>query len=119
MPKIEGVGAIKYNFSQRIRRTTTNGSAVVGYAAPYAVYQHENIEYNHTYGQAKFLEKPAREHKDELADTVAKALRNGAPFKRALMLGAIRLLKISWHYVPYETGFLRESGFTRWEDGWH
>lgn len=42
----------------------------VGYTASYAVFVHENLEANHPIGQAKFLEQPARDMRQELLETV-------------------------------------------------
>lgn len=41
----------------------------------YAYIQHENLEYHHEVGQAKYLEQPLREHAQELMDIVAREAR--------------------------------------------
>ena len=45
----------------------------VGYTQHYAIYVHENLEANHPNGgEAKFLEKPAREYRGQMKDIVLK-----------------------------------------------
>lgn len=41
----------------------------------YAAIQHENLEYHHDIGQAKYLEEPYEAHKSELADFIARNCR--------------------------------------------
>lgn len=45
-----------------------------GPAAPYAADQHENLEYSHTVGEAKYLEKPLVQHQPRMAQTLASHL---------------------------------------------
>ena len=46
----------------------------VGYVAHYAVYVHENLEARHKPGkEAKFLEKPMRENRDQILEVIQKA----------------------------------------------
>jgi hypothetical protein len=47
---------------------------VGGPSAPYAVYVHENLEAQHTVGQAKFLESTIAESRPFMAARVAKRL---------------------------------------------
>ena len=42
----------------------------VGYVAEYAVYVHEDLFAHHNVGQAKFLEQPMRDHKDDVTRIV-------------------------------------------------
>jgi len=44
---------------------------------PYAVKQHEELDYKHTDGQAKYLEQPLEEHRAELQGIIAKEVRVG------------------------------------------
>ena len=46
-----------------------------GAAASYAVQQHENLQYHHDVGQAKFLESSFDELKDKAPDYVKRAIR--------------------------------------------
>jgi hypothetical protein len=43
----------------------------VGYGTDYAVYVHERTELNHTVGQAKYLEQPAKEAKSGMPRRLA------------------------------------------------
>ena len=48
-----------------------NTVMTVGYGTDYAVYVHENLEAKHAEGKvAKFLERPLREHREEMAQIV-------------------------------------------------
>lgn len=57
-----------------------DNTVTVGFSEPYAVSQHEHLEYEHPKGgQAKYLEKPFRENADKyinyIADANKKALK--------------------------------------------
>ncbi len=47
-----------------------------GAAQEYAIYVHENLNANHPVGEAKFLEKPVNEVKPQLANNLARRIRN-------------------------------------------
>lgn len=50
----------------------------VGYGGPaaaYALIQHENLEFNHTVGKAKYLEDPFNRRKKGMFERVAKRVR--------------------------------------------
>lgn len=97
-------------YANKVRAETVN-RIVVGYSAPYAVYQHENLEYHHEVGQAKYLEEPARVHRKRIARIVADARRSGIPLDQALRKGGEELKRLSQALVPVDTGFLRDSAF--------
>lgn len=46
-----------------------------GAAEDYAVIQHEELNYEHTTGEAKYLEKPWMERRDGIASRVAAAVK--------------------------------------------
>lgn len=46
-----------------------------GAAEAYAVEQHENLQYRHTVGNAKFLERPTLEHAKTLEDDLAREMQ--------------------------------------------
>lgn len=96
-------------------RANSKFAFMVGYTAPYAVYVHENLTARHPVGQAKYLEQPAREHADEIAAVIMRALRAGLSPRSALGLGAIRLLQLSKPLVPVDTGFLKSTGYAKVE----
>lgn len=84
-------------------------SVVVGYAAPYAVYVHENLEAIHTNGQAQFLSRAMKELGSEVA---RRAIKNGASVIDALELQGMAIQALSQTYCPVLTGNLRGSAFT-------
>lgn len=51
---------------------------IVGYggaASSYAAIQHENLQFHHEVGQAKYLEQPFTEMEDEIKAAVAEAVK--------------------------------------------
>lgn len=46
----------------------------VGYNLPYAVRQHEELDYNHTDGKAKYLEDPYNENKEKYVNYCGRGL---------------------------------------------
>lgn len=56
--------------------TVSGSGAAVSYNTPYAVRQHEELDYQHPQGgQAKYLEGPLKEREDELLDIIAASVR--------------------------------------------
>ena len=47
----------------------------VGFTMPYAARQHEEMDYRHTDGQAKYLEQPLKENSAQYVDSIAEACR--------------------------------------------
>ncbi len=115
------------NFAPLQRKLATMGAAAgknayanitIGYAAPYALFVHENLEARHPNGgQAKFLEQPMREMHDELMRAIVNSMRQrkGTEATEALYLATQmvgnRLLAASKALVPVDTGRLRASAF--------
>jgi hypothetical protein len=91
-------------------RLDWQASLQVGYAAPYAVFVHEDLEKVHPVGQAKFLEQPARQLHKHLAALLAARLRTGT-VRAALEEAGKVLLATSLPLVPVKTGRLKASGF--------
>lgn len=91
-----------------------DGSVIVGYAAPYGLYVHENLEARHAEGkQAKFLEQPARNLSND--GTFASILKENTPIvgmRKSLLLCGLRLQRESQEIVPVDTGNLRGSAYT-------
>ena len=53
-----------------------NSKVFVGYTAAYAIFVHEDLEASHKPGKtAKFLEGPAREHRQDMIDIILKEAR--------------------------------------------
>lgn len=90
-------------------------SVIVGYSASYAASVHERQDIPHKVGQAKFLEQPARENQDEYGRVIVQAFKTTQDMKSSLLLGGLRLQRDSQKLVPVDTGFLRNSSFTKAE----
>ena len=51
-------------------------NAVIGFSEPYALRQHEHLEYEHPHGgQAKYLEQPYTENRDKYIKSVENAVK--------------------------------------------
>ena len=87
----------------------------VGYTASYATYVHEDMEAFHPVGQAKFLEQPARQLHDVLAEVAVAQLKAGRTLAQALVAAGLRLQRESQKLCPVLTGVLKNSAFTRLE----
>jgi hypothetical protein len=63
--------------SVRMGLPTAGGlEAIVGFAEPYALKQHEEVGYRHPKGgQAKYLETPYKQNRDKYVDYIAKAVK--------------------------------------------
>lgn len=57
------------------RAVADGNEAAVGYGAPYAVRQHEKLNYHHDSGQAKYLETAVHVAKDEALEAIAASIR--------------------------------------------
>jgi hypothetical protein len=133
---IRGLGKLydRYAAMKKYAQLVRRKDVVVGFAAPYAIYIHENREIwppgmrlageprsdgNGRYwdpqgvAQPKFLEEPAREHRKELAGLIKIVVRQtGNPIEGMLQAGKV-LLTISQGLVPVDTGELKNSGYVK------
>ncbi len=67
-------GFLKANVETRnVGGSGFDADVAVMFFQDYAVYVHENMEAHHTVGEAKFLEKPAKEKRDEILKIIANA----------------------------------------------
>lgn len=57
--------------AQVTEATASSLTAHVSYDTPYAARQHEELDYHHEDGQAKYLEQPLEEHRDDLLQAIA------------------------------------------------
>lgn len=110
--KINGLERVIDSLDKRTKEYKAGWQAVVGFTAPYAIYVHEDLTKHHDNGRAKFLEYAIREHAQEVRRAVAKSLKSGAKLGSAMSIGANLLLRLARQYVPVDTGFLRDSGYT-------
>ena len=67
--------------------------------------------------QAKFLEGPAREMKEEFGRIVITVLTQGKTLAQGLLAAGLRLQREAQLRVPVDTGNLKASAFTRLEHG--
>ena len=69
-------GTLKRSADTLRSQTSTEPAVDVVYSTDYAIYVHERLDVQHltpTNAQAKFLEQPARDHRDEYVDAIKKA----------------------------------------------
>lgn len=87
----------------------------MGYEAPYAVIQHENLQFNHPNGgQAKYLEQPANEYLGTMRQIVVDGVtKKKKSLNDATQDALIFLLKKSQELVPVDTGELRDSAYIK------
>ncbi len=57
--------------------THGNETAYVSYDTPYAVRQHEELDYRHEDGQAKYLEQPLEQNAGKYLKAIASRLGEG------------------------------------------
>lgn len=98
----------------RMRKYAQPKTVEVTYSAPYAVFVHEDLTARHPHGgSAKFLETPARQHRDQMARIISGALVRGRTLDQALLEAGQFLLARSQEIVPVDTGLLKASGSVR------
>jgi hypothetical protein len=128
---IKGLESLNRKLQARAAQAVKDSDVevVVGYTAAYALYVHEDVEmklagksrpsgrgvYWGPSGQAKFLEQPAREKRDRIAEIVRTAFRQKKTVAQSLLLGGYFLQRESQKLVPVEFGVLKNSAFTRLE----
>ena len=117
---------------ERESKRKNNGNVVVGYAASYAIHVHENMQAKHgsAYNeanpskkgkargpnqQAKFLEQPFREHRNEISFAIIQAYKSGMSLVKALLIGGHLLQRLSQELVPVDMGNLEASAYTELE----
>ena len=52
-------------------------TAEVSYNEPYALIQHERLDFHHEQGQAKYLENPLNENREQYTEKIRKAAERG------------------------------------------
>lgn len=112
--KIERADVVRYKLTnlKHLARRKKQMSYVVGYTMSYAVHVHENMTAHHAAGkQAKYLEGPARQHREELREIARTTYAAAKDLNKAVAGAATRLYGASQELVPVDTGALRLSGF--------
>lgn len=57
--------------AQITEASPSNLTAHVSYDTPYAARQHEELDWQHEDGQAKYLEQPLEEHREDIMQAIA------------------------------------------------
>lgn len=70
-------GALKKSVRVEIHDLGHTAEVEVSYNTPYALVQHENLEYNHQVGQAKYLEQPMRTERKIVMGMIRDEVRKG------------------------------------------
>jgi hypothetical protein len=69
-------GVLKNSANTRAEESGLDTEVVVSYGTDYAIYVHENLEAGHKSGkQAKYLEQPLREKRNEMRKIVQEAMK--------------------------------------------
>lgn len=114
MAKLQGADKLIKQFEDMAKKLGSKKVSVsVGYTQNYAIYVHEDLEAHHDVGQAKFLEQPFRENRDEYVGIMTKAVLKGADLEKAALMAGLKLQRDSQLLVPVDTGALKSSAFTR------
>lgn len=87
-------------------------SVQVGFTQNYAMWVHEDMDANHTVGQAKFLEVPARSLQLELHNIITKVFKQTGSMQKALLMAGYRLQREAQQLVPVDTSALKASAYT-------
>lgn len=117
MIKVDGAGRLIRKFQQMFRKSQNedNLNVIVGYSAAYAIYVHEDLTAVHINGQAKYLEQPARTHRDQMARMAKTVRQQTGSTRKALLAAGLFLQGESQKLVPVASGYLRASAFTKIE----
>lgn len=115
--KLEKLKSLEAKLTARKEMAKANKHVTVGYSASYALIQHENLDYYHEVGQAKYLEQPAREMQGELAQEVVDTFKKTKDLTKSLFRAGLKLQRASQLLVPVDTGALKASAFTEVRDG--
>lgn len=119
MARIEGVKKVQAKLQALIRKAKneTDSSVVVGFTQVYAVHVHEDTDAQHAEGKtAKYLEGPARTLKNVLAKMIEVVVRKTGSIRKGLAIAGLRLQREAQKIVPIDTGALKASAFTAFEE---
>lgn len=83
---VEGVmqqpGRLRRHVECEIVNTPNSTTAIISDDMPYAEVQHEHTEFHHTYGEAKYIEKPIKRNVPILEARIRAALTRNLQFLR-------------------------------------
>lgn len=122
--QIKGVDRVIMKLQQELQKKldspnkVSGRSAITGYTAAYAVPVHERPGKPdpETKRGPKYLEGPARENAKAIGITVRTAVQKGVSLEKSMVLGLLLLQRESQKVVPVDTGNLRGSAFTKFEN---
>jgi hypothetical protein len=106
-------------------RKETKRRVLVGFSAPYAAAVHEKVDmvleglprpsgigvYWGPHGEAKFLEKPTKRLKKQIARRIAQVTKNTHSVTRGMYSGGVMLRDAAKALTPVEYGELRDSAY--------
>lgn len=108
---IQGVDSVVAS----LKKAQKKGEGVevqVGYTQNYALVVHERLDVAHKVGQAKYLEQPLRENKDQIQAVIVKAVKAGVSLLQGVLMGGLLLQRMSQKLVPVDTSALKNSAYT-------
>lgn len=117
MPNVSGIGFLHRKIS-KLRDAAKDADSVVlvGFSQKYAIYVHENMNAHHPVGQAKFLEQPARELRNELGSIIETTFKQTGSVRKGLLLAGLRLQREAQLLTPVDTSALKASAWTAYEE---
>lgn len=114
--EVRGQAQVGKSFLDRILRLKRQEvvTSQVGYAAPYAIYVHEDLQaYHAPPTRAKFLSEPFQRLRGRIADRIAVVIQRGGDLLQAVYEAGELVLSESRPITPIDTGLLRASAFNR------
>lgn len=112
--KIDGLVSLGWKLDrQAVDGKRQAVTVVCGYATPYAVDVHEDMETPRADGQPKFLEQAARQHQRDMAGVLESAVKAGRTVEQGMVAAGNYLGAVSRPLVPVLTGRLRDSFFVQ------
>lgn len=116
--KVTSLRALEINLSKRALKVTGPSKekvvgVTVGYNIYYAVYVHENLAAHHPVGEAKYLTKAVAAKQDDAKKALTASLKKGNSLGKALYNFGQSIQYESQRRVPYKTGLLYRSAYTK------
>ena len=113
MARVLGIERLQKQFQAQSLKGRVRLTAVAGYAAPYAIYVHEDPFADHPIGKWKFLEDPLRRGRGYMGRLIKQSLRRKRSLADAVLVALAWLEQASKDEVPIDTGELHDSWFVR------
>jgi len=118
MPQITGIKEVIRALTEMSKDAKKDDrvTVIVGFTQSYAVWVHENLQAQHKVGQAKFLESPARSLRKEFVKLIRTTTQKTGNIRDGLLIAGLRLQREAQKLTPVDTGALRASAFTAFEE---